>query len=319
MLSVRMLGVFTILVNEQRLVDDLGPSGRLLAGYLIEFAGRAHRRDRLADQFWGHLDPERARAALNTALWRLRKVLAAEPESGSGANLRTFGTEVVLDTAPWLEVDTHRFASSVKQALTAAPADSAYSVRLLEAAAECYTGPFLDGDDADWILEERERLHSLFIRGASELLRFYGRDQRYEEGIAIGRRLLALDPFRESIHRSLLILLVLNGQQAEALRHHERWAEAFRRELDIEPMPQTLRLAALVRSGKLFEQFDQIKNQYFTAPADKAADIDRFFGGETVAARRDVPPPLPRKAPRFVPPRSAPAAEKAWPADASRR
>jgi Response regulator containing CheY-like receiver and SARP domains len=74
-----MLGGFSVFINDQRVVDDLGPSGRLLAAYLLQFSGRVQRRARLAEQFWGHLDAERTRAALNTALWRLRKVLSAYP------------------------------------------------------------------------------------------------------------------------------------------------------------------------------------------------------------------------------------------------
>ena len=131
-------------------------------------------------------------------LRRLRKLLVADAGANGGENLRTFGSDVV----------------------------------------PVYVGPFLDGEEMDWVLEERERLHSLFVRAASELLLQFGNARRCEEGIAVARRLLALDPFRELIHRSLLILLVLNGQRAEALRGYERWSAAFRRELSIDPMPQ---------------------------------------------------------------------------------
>jgi DNA-binding SARP family transcriptional activator len=264
MLSVRMLGVFTILADEARLAIDLGPSGRMLAGYLFEFAGRTHRRERLAELFWGHLDPERSRAALNTALWRVRKILHADAAHKSGNGLHTSGSEVVLEPGPALNIDTRRFTLAVKNAL-ALPQLSASNPVLchLEEAVEGYTGAFLDGDEADWVMEERERLHSLFVRAASELLRIYGHIQRYEEGIAVARRLLALDPFRESVVRSLLILLVLNGQRAESLRYHERWRVLFRRELNIEPAPQTLRLVDQVRSGHIFEELDSIRDSYF--------------------------------------------------------
>src|SRR5262249_28071609 len=117
MLSVRMFGVLTILVDGQRITDELGPCGRSLTGFLFDSIGRVHRRERLADQFWGHLDPERARAALNTALWRFRKLLARDPESGGGRNLLTNGSHVILERAPWLEVDTLRFGATVKRLL----------------------------------------------------------------------------------------------------------------------------------------------------------------------------------------------------------
>lgn len=266
MLSVRMLGVLSISLDGERLAEDLGPAGRLLSGYLFQFIGRVHRRERLADQFWGHLDPERSRAALNTALWRLRKLLMRDPKSGGGENLRSYGSEIVLEPAPWLAIDTHRFDASVKELL--APRDNgsvAERVHVLEAAIESYAGPFLDGEDADWVLEERERLHSLFVRATSELVCIYGAAERYDEAIAAARRIIAADPFRESIFRKFIVLLVLNGQRAEAIRQYERWSASFRRELGIDPMPQTVHLAAEIRSGEIFERLDAIKMQYFPA------------------------------------------------------
>lgn len=265
MLSVRMLGVLSVSLDGERLPEDLGPAGRLLSGYLFEFIGRVHRRERLADQFWGHLDPDRARAALNTALWRLRKLLARDPKSDGGQNLRSYGSEVVLEPAHWLTIDTHGFDAAVKQ-LLAATNDDDGSVRLgvLEAAVESYAGAFLDGEDADWVLEERERLHSLFVRAASELVCAYGAAERYDEAIAVARRIIGADPYRESVFRKLTVLLVLNGQRADALRHYERWSTLFRRDLGIDPMPQTLQLAQEIRSGRIFEHLDEIKSQCFS-------------------------------------------------------
>lgn len=264
MLSVRMLGVLSVYVDGQRISEDLGPSGRSLLAYLSEFNGSVHRRERLADLFWGHLDPERARAALNTALWRLRRLMAQDPLSEGGRNLQSTGFEVLLEPAPWLDIDTHRFGATVKNALNgAAQANNDERQAELEGAVAVYSGPFLEGDDADWILEERERLHSLFVRASTELIRCYAHTECYEEAIWTARRVLAVDPFRESMHRDLLLLLVLNGQRGEALRHHERWSALFREELEISPMPQTLRLAEDVRSGVIFEQLDQLKSQRF--------------------------------------------------------
>src|SRR5262249_35788135 len=133
----------------------------------------------------------------------------------------------------------------------------------LERTIDIYAGPFLEGEDADWILEERERLHSLFIRAATELLRQYGHLERYEEAIAVARRVLATDPFRESIHRDLVILLLLNGQRGGALRQHDRWSAQLQEELGIRPMPQTLRLIEEIRSGSIFDRIESLRSCYF--------------------------------------------------------
>jgi DNA-binding SARP family transcriptional activator len=267
MLSVRMFGVLSVSLDGARLPEDLGPAGRLLSAYLFEFIGRVHRRERLADQFWGHLDPDRARAALNTALWRLRKLLDRDPKSHGGQNLRSYGSEIVLEPAPWLTIDTHCFGAAAKQVMNSQTSGHGCAhLAVLESAIESYAGPFLDGDDADWVLEERERLHSLFVRLASELVSTYGAAERYDEAIAVARRIIAADPFRESIFRKLAVLLVLNGQRVDAIRNYDRWSASFRRELDIDPMPQTLHLADEIRSGHIFEHLDAVKRQYFSRP-----------------------------------------------------
>jgi DNA-binding SARP family transcriptional activator len=263
MFSVHMLGVLTISVDGRRIADDLGPNGRSLSGFLFQFIGRIHRRERLADQFWGHLDPERARAALNTALWRFRKLLAHDPLSAGGQNFRTTTSDVILEPAPWLEVDTLCFGTTVKRLLEQQNIVDAYE---LERAVESYEGPFLDGEDADWILQERERLHSLYVRAVVELMRRYGRLERYEEAVAAARRVLAADPFREAIHRDLLILLLLNGQPGEALRQQSRWSAKLQEDLGICPMPQTVRLVDDIRSGKVFERLDMLRTQHFLEP-----------------------------------------------------
>jgi DNA-binding SARP family transcriptional activator len=264
MLSVRMLGVLTISVDGQRIPDDLGPTARILSGFLFEFMGRVHRRERLADKFWGHLDPDRARAALNTALWRFRKLLAREPRSEGGRNLRSNGSEVILEPASWLDIDSFRFGVTVKRLLEQhEQANTQAYLSELETAIGSYAGPFLDGDDADWILEEREWLRSLYVRAANELVKQYGQAERYEEAIAVTRRILSADPFRESVHRDLLVLLLLNGQRAEALHQHDHWSALLRQELDVDPMPQTLRLAEELRSGQIFERLEVLKAQHF--------------------------------------------------------
>src|SRR5215475_11179766 len=117
MLSMELLGPLTIRVDNQRIRAEFGSAGRRLTAYLAHYSGRPHRRERLIDLFWAGLEPSRARSALNTALWRLRKVIAAEPQSRGGRNLVTLGNEIVLEPADWFAIDTHRFNVSARRAL----------------------------------------------------------------------------------------------------------------------------------------------------------------------------------------------------------
>lgn len=262
MLTVTMLGRMAISTPRKRVRLDLGENGRLLAGYLLEFPGRVHRRDRLAEMFWPERAPEKSRAALNTALWRIRKVLSLEDTGDAAKSLSSRGSDVVLETAPWLQVDTHSFDKKIRSALSAVRSSPA-ALHELEEAIDGYTGAFLEGDEGDWVIAERERLHSLYTRGLCALIRMYALDDEFELAIAAVRKFLAVDPFRETIVRWLVVLLFLNGQRAQAIADLNRWQIALRREVGLEPLPETKSLKSALISGSISTEADQLKRAYF--------------------------------------------------------
>jgi DNA-binding SARP family transcriptional activator len=262
MLTITMLGRMAISTPSKRIRLDLGESGRLLAGYLFTFPSRVHRREHLADMFWPERPPEKSRAALNTALWRIRKVLSVEPVRNAAEILCSTVSEVVLESAPWLQVDSHSFDSKIGPALTAIRSSPAAVHQVHEALNE-YAGLFLDGDEADWIIAERERLHSLYTRGLCALIKTYAANDEFDLAIAAARRLLAADPFRETVMRWLALLLVLNGQRAQAISDLNRWQTALRQEIGIEPLPETKSLRLALASAEIANEARQLKRAYF--------------------------------------------------------
>lgn len=264
MLSVNLLGGASFSVNGAVVRSDLGPAGRLLACYLFEFAGRAHRRERLADLFWADIDGDRARSALNTAIWRIRKILELGSK-GAARHLITVGNDVILEQSQSVQIDTHKLESASRRVLSR-PEDAALSeleMQDVSAAVEGYGGPFLDGYDGDWVVQERERLHCLFVRSTFQLMRATAMQGQYEQALDFGRRILAMDPLRENVQRDVMLLLVLNGQRAAAIRTYQRLLDLLRSELDIEPMPETKRLHKDIVSGEIFERTNDYASAQF--------------------------------------------------------
>jgi DNA-binding SARP family transcriptional activator len=240
MLSVSLFGVFRVASIDEQVWSDLGPAGRGLASFLFTYPDRPHRRERLADLFWPELGAERGRRALNSAVWRLRKLLATASESTNHRNLKTLGSETILERTPWLDID----AWALRQCTVAAlerPEEVLARQTLKEIAAVLYRyeGPFLDGDDGDWILEERERLHSQFVQAALVVVRGLGHYSLYDDAIRLARHALRFDPFREELVRQLIILLALDERRFEAIRYYEGWNGLLRRELGISPLAAT--------------------------------------------------------------------------------
>ena len=270
MLNVNLLGGASFSIDGTVVRSDMGPAGRLLACYIFEFGGRVHRRERLADLFWGDSDPDKARSALNTAIWRIRKMLDLGG-AGASRHLVTIGNDVILEPSPSVMIDTHHLERACRRVLSAPdgvlPERDFQDVR---AAVEGYGGPFLDGYDGDWVLQERERLHCLFVRSTFELMRIAAVQGQYERALDFGRRILAMDPLRESIQQDVMLLLVLNGQRVEAIRTYQRLAGLLRSELDIDPMPETKRLHNDIRSGDIFARMPDYVSAQFGMQGERA-------------------------------------------------
>ena len=73
--TIQLFGQFCISCRGR--VAELGIAGvtRELLAYLLTTAGKATRRDSLTEMFWEDMEFNSARAALNTAVWRVNRVL----------------------------------------------------------------------------------------------------------------------------------------------------------------------------------------------------------------------------------------------------
>ncbi len=223
-----------------------GSAGEVFA-YLVTNSGRGVRRERLADLFWTEAEPARARAALNTAVWRINKALARL----KGIELRSGADQLMLETSPETRIDARLLESAVRAASGPErnePLEPAVRAALAEAADQ-YNGPFLDGSASDWAIVERERLNTLHLRGLGILTQDAAHRRDYEEALGYGRRILAADPFRERVQCEVMWLYVLNGQRPQALRQFEAFRRQIAREMNVAPMAETRALAEYIRRG----------------------------------------------------------------------
>ena len=200
--------------------------------YLVVHAGREVGRDRIADRIWCQSTESRQRSALNSAVWRIGKKLVHYP----GISLLVTGSTICLEIDDQICVDTRVLTDLVHEGSGGLSHDLAQK---LAEALDVSEAPFLSGMVPNWALAEQERVLNIRLRGLTLLMHWYGDCRHYEDALAIGRRLLADDPFRETAQIDMMWLYVLNGQRAQALKHYQAYAELLNSELAIEPMTET--------------------------------------------------------------------------------
>jgi DNA-binding SARP family transcriptional activator len=231
-LSLTLLGGF-----QARQDSDAGAvvalptkKAQALLAYLALPPGRAHPRDKLAALLWGDTGEARARDSFRHTLAALRRALAACPPS----ILKQEGQTLALDPA-LVAIDAIAFAGLA----------AAHTPEALEQAASLYCGDLLEGLAVsapafdEWLLGERERLRELALEVLARLFAHRRDTGAIDAAIQTALRILALDPLQEPVHRALMRLYAEAGRRGAALRQYQHCVAVLRRELGVEPEPET--------------------------------------------------------------------------------
>jgi len=221
----------------------LGRPLRLLMACLLMDGQRAHHREALAGKIWPMAPQAAAAKSFRTALWRLRGILEPRGTTKGSYLVVAPNGEVTFNWDGDFRADVVEFERSVTTfERSAEPLTDRSDIHALKSALELYDGELLEGSWDDWVIRERERLRRLYLRGLNLLLESQSRAGNYNDALRIGRRILALDPLRESTHRRMLKLYGLSGQRAEAVRHYAALSDDLRVELDVQPAEATRRV-----------------------------------------------------------------------------
>ena len=258
-LSLSLFGVFQATLEGASVRNFRSDKIRALLAYLSLQAGRPSRRETLAALFWSEWGDEEASNNLRKSLHRLRQTLDAHQPGFSAQLLTITRQDVTLDTA-LIHVDVARF-QTLLAAVAAHPHRHLHLCRAclerLAEAVDLYRGELLSGfslGDAiafeEWLLVERERLHQQAMLALAQLATAH--EQRGEFALAdrFAARQLALEPWREEVHRQRMRLLALSGQRSQALAQYAQCRRILEQELGIAPSPETEQLYAQIARGE---------------------------------------------------------------------
>jgi len=236
MLEFKTLGSIDLRGEDGRIVESVVQHPKLLAllAYLCAcHPSRTHRRDTLMALFWPERDQAHARGALRQELHRLRHALGPGVLSGDRADA------VGIDRNR-LRCDRQEFEAALDEG------------RLADALA-LWRGQFLPGfhlgggDFEQWLEEERDRLSRKAIEATGWLVSEAEQDGDEASAVSWARRLAELAPYDETAWQRLILLLDRQGDRAGALRAYDGLAARLRKELDVDPSPETRALAESIR------------------------------------------------------------------------
>ena len=232
--EITLMGEMRIRHGTEPVEPPANRKARGLLAYLVRKPGQ-HAREALADLLWPAVPAERGRRSLRVALSAVREAL---PD-----RVRADRRFVAFEPQPADTVD-------VEQLLQLGQIADLPAAEKLTRARERWRGVFLQGLEGiesepflEWLLLEREHIRQETLTLLHRLVDQLGQEGDADAARTALRMVLRLNPYEERAHRRLMENLARSGDLTRALAQFAACRELLTRELEVEPMPATTRLA----------------------------------------------------------------------------
>lgn len=236
--AINALGCFEVFVQGEplRFVFKAPRKPLDLLKGLLTAGGGSVGQHTLCEALWPDLDSWSASRALNTAVFRLRKLL------GDKSSVRVDCGQLRLESR-YCRVDAWDFEAEL--------ANAGDQDALLHALLR-YRGPFLGDCEHPLAMETRRRLQRKYLRGLLQLGQTYERCGNFGSAIDLYNRGLDLEGTSEELHSALISCLERAGQAAAAAAAYQRCSAVFKNRLTPAPTNAgwSVELARIFRAGR---------------------------------------------------------------------
>jgi DNA-binding SARP family transcriptional activator len=197
---------------------DLPPGVQRLVAH-VSLSGRPARAA-IAGQLWPDVVEEHALGSLRSTLWRLHKIAPGLIDASGGA----------LSLAAGVRVDVRELSDWAERVRS--PQAGAEEVRLPPGGLR---GDLLPGWYDDWVLLERERVRQLRLHTLEALAVRLAAMGRLADALEAAYEAVRTEPLRESAHRTVVRVHLMEGNLVEARRAHDVFREMLWEELGVHP------------------------------------------------------------------------------------
>jgi non-specific serine/threonine protein kinase len=210
---------------------------------------QSHPRELLSALLWPDLNQVKAFTNLRHTLWEVQKSL--------GPNWLVADRETVsINPEANIWVDVHRFEALWEE--SQAQNDISLRIPLLTECVKLYRHHFLTGFSLknsplfeEWSLTKADELRHTLTNALTLLTENYCLLGEADSALPHARRLVTLDPFNESVHRLLMQIYMQIGQHNAALKQYQSLEQRLRKELELDPQPETRALYRQIRKGEI--------------------------------------------------------------------
>jgi DNA-binding SARP family transcriptional activator len=212
--EIRLFGTPGLLREGENITSWRTNLVRELLFFLAFRTGNVMRSEAIVEALMPEADFDRSLTALRHAVYHLRRLFAPHNP------VRTATGGYCLEPEDGIRCDVIDFRSRAEAGRSGR---GVVDVESLEEAVSLYRGNFLEGIDADWVLQPRAELERQFLVAAQSLLSEYERQGRHGAAVAVAERVLAVDPFHEPFHLALMRHQVALGHLAAARQHYRHY------------------------------------------------------------------------------------------------
>ena len=266
MLTLRLLGPFAVSVAGKPLPRLRTRKGQWLLALLALRHDQEVERDWLAGTLWSESLEEQARTNLRLSLTDLRRALGDQSCRLQSPTPRTLRLDL-----SGADVDVIAFDRALARGDCAS----------LQEAIALYRGPLLEGCSEEWCVWERQAREQAYLQARETLASAALANADTATAVGHLRRIIAIDPFRESAQRALMQAHAAAGDYGAAVLTYRDLRLRLHDELHTEPDPQTRTLFQQIRAqarnaGKLpIPNTDSpAASQEKASPPSRAASAD---------------------------------------------
>ena len=250
-LAIQLLGTPQFQLDEVPVTANRRAVVALLAYLAVtdfEHPGQRFSRDSLAELLWSDYDPAKGLANLRHTLWEVTKFV--------GEDWVIAEYEVIyLNPKENFILDVAKFRALLRQVTQ--QSNPAFRIPLLRDATELYRGDFMSGFTLkegsvfnEWVLSRATVLRRECASALEMLVEEYSILNQPQSAIPYAQRLIELDPIDEATHCKLMELYARTDQRAAAIQQYQALEKLLRKELNLDPQPETREVYKRIRRGE---------------------------------------------------------------------